>query len=82
MKDTVMEASTSTKPDSLSRYMSNTGTKESMPLRLFSSIEIASAINWMTGGDVHQMDVSSAFLSGSLQDDDELLYRTSKVSAR
>ena len=37
------------------------------PVVDFSSIRVACALTWMKGGQVHQMDVSSAFLNGTLE---------------
>ena len=40
------------------------------PVVDFSSIRLACAMTWANGGEVHQMDVSSAFLNGTLDADD------------
>ena len=43
------------------------------PVVDFSSIRLTCAKTWMKGGEVHQMDVSSAFLNGTL-DEDKLVF--------
>ena len=40
-----------------------------VPVVDFSSIRLTCAMTWMRGGEVHQMDVSSAFLNGTLDED-------------
>ena len=40
-----------------------------VPVVDFSSIWLICAMTWMKGGEIHQMDVSSAFLNGTLDED-------------
>lgn len=44
------------------------------PVVVFSTLRLACAITWRAGGEVPQINVSTAFLNGTLDDKDEQIY--------